>query len=97
MSYSFPEIKNFRGLYLHANSFAVPDGALEQADNVVVIKEGVLSKIKGSYLYFDPSTKVPVSLFEYRGVLFCVFEDKFSKTADSGVVMFTGLLLGCIQ
>lgn len=84
MSYSFPEIKNFRGLYLHANSFAVPDGALEQADNVVVIKEGVLSKIKGSYLYFDPSTKVPVSLFEYRGVLFCVFEDKFSKFADTG-------------
>lgn len=45
MSYQHPEIKKFRGLYLQANSFDLPDGCLEDCNNAVISKDGIISKI----------------------------------------------------
>jgi hypothetical protein len=49
-----PEIRKFDGLYLQANSFNVPDGAMEVAQNVVIQSDNVISKSKGYYEFWRP-------------------------------------------
>lgn len=51
MAFANPEIRNFRGLYLQANSFGVPDGALEVAENIVSTSDGVITKARGFYTW----------------------------------------------
>jgi hypothetical protein len=85
MAYSYPEIKKFSGLFLQANSFVVPDGALEQAENAVLLKDYVLTKMRGDYKYLSPATgKVFNSLHNYQGSLFVCSADSFAKLTDTG-------------
>lgn len=43
--------RQFLGLHLHTNAYTAPEGALFQADNVVVDEPGVLSKMRGVNRY----------------------------------------------
>lgn len=80
----FPEIRNFKGLYLQTNSFDVPDGALEQAQNVVVAKDGIITKRRGFYTYFDPSSGTLNRLFFYQNILLAAYAAKMSYYTDTG-------------
>src|SRR5882672_1598751 len=84
MSYSFPEIKSFIGLHLQANSFTVPDGAMEVADNVVISKDKIVLKRRGFYEYYDPSSDTLNNLFVYQDRLLGVFSDKIGYFTDAG-------------
>jgi hypothetical protein len=84
VAYNYPEIKNFDGLYLQANSFKVPDGAFEEASNVVISKDGIVSKRRGFYQYYDPSASVFNNLFNYQNKLLAVFANKISYFSDTG-------------
>ena len=35
MAFQFPEVRKFLGLFAQANSFVLPDGAMEKANNIV--------------------------------------------------------------
>lgn len=85
MSYQYPEVKGFKGLYLQSNSFQVPDGALEQAENVVVSKDGIISNRRGNYLYFDPNAGTYNRLFNYQNKLLAAYTTKFAYYTDTGV------------
>jgi hypothetical protein len=54
--YVTPEIKRFRGLHLQRNSFEVPDGALEEAENCVLYSDQIIEKCRGYYKFFDNNT-----------------------------------------
>ncbi len=82
--YSYPELRNFQGLYLQTNSFSVPDGALEQADNLVVAKDGIITKRRGDYTYFDPETGILNNLINYQDKLLAVYDDKIAYFDDTG-------------
>ncbi len=84
MSYSYPEIKKFAGLYLQANSLTVPDGALEVADNMVVKSDDIASKVRGNYRYFQPSGHVLNKLFNYQDKLISVSNNRASYYANTG-------------
>lgn len=84
MTYQFPEIKKFSGLYLQGNSFSVPDGALEIADNVVLSKDGIVSKRRGFYQYYDPSSDTINNLVNYQDKLLAVFSNKIGYFTDAG-------------
>lgn len=85
MSYSYPEIKNFAGLFLQQNSFSVPDGAMEVAQNIIVSKDQIITKRRGNYTYFDPSAGTLNRLFQYQNKLLAAYETKFVHYADTGV------------
>jgi len=53
MSNKFPEIRSFSGLHLQANSFNVPDGAMEEAHNVYLPSDDIVSKIPGFYTFSE--------------------------------------------
>ena len=85
MPYSYPEIKTFRGLFLQQNSFTVPDGALEKAENAQIAKDNVVSKRRGFYRYYDTAAPLVLnSLHVYKGVLFALCTDKLLRFADGG-------------
>src|SRR5574338_457044 len=48
------EIRDFQGLFLQQNSFTVPDGAMEEAMNVMIQSDGIISKTRGWYTYYTP-------------------------------------------
>ena len=54
MPVSYPEIRKFVGLFLQANSFDVPDGAMEICQNVEIQSDAILQKTKGWYKYWEP-------------------------------------------
>jgi hypothetical protein len=54
VSYQYPEIRKFDGLYLQANSFNVPDGALEIARNIEIQNDAIIQKTRGWYTYWTP-------------------------------------------
>lgn len=85
MTYAYPEIKSFKGLFLQANSFAVPDGALETANNVNISKDGILTSVRGFYNYFTPSTGTLNRLFNFNENLIAIYTNKMSYFADTGV------------
>ncbi len=85
MSFSFPEIRKFAGLYLQANSFTVPDGAMEEAHNVIVKNDDTVQKVKGNYTYFDPGVSVLNQLFFYKNKLLAAFASKIGYFTDTGV------------
>ncbi len=84
MAFLYPEVRNFQGLYLQANSFTVPDGGLEEADNLVVAKEGIITKRRGYYTYFDPASGTLNNLFNYQEKLLAVYGNKIGYYADTG-------------
>lgn len=84
MSYEHPEIKAFKGLYVQANSFSVPDGALEVADNVVISQDGVITKRRGFSVFSQPSGTFN-TLFFYQGVLIALYNNHIVWVDTSGV------------
>ncbi len=86
MSFSYPEIKDFAGLYKQANSFNTPDGALEQAENFVMSKDGVLQKQRGAYDYYDATAagKTLNNLFLYQGKLIALLSNGIAYFTETG-------------
>lgn len=84
MPLSYPEIRTFSGLHLQSNSFSVPDGAMEKANNIVISKDNVAQKCRGQYRYYDPSSDTINQLAVYQDKLLGIFSDKIGYFTDSG-------------
>jgi len=84
LTYSYPEIKAFRGLFAQPNTFSLPDGAMEQATNVVINDDNILQKIRGFYSYYPSGASTLNSLFTYQSRLMGVFNDKIVYFSDIG-------------
>lgn len=86
MSYLSPEIKTFGGLFLQKNSFTVPDGAMEIANNVVIQNDDIIIRTRGYYTYDDTSVipAFPNNLFNFNETLVCACEDRIIYYTDSG-------------
>lgn len=86
MPFAYPEIKSFAGIYKQANSFTVPDGALETAENCVMTKDKTVTKQRGFYQYHSPLSGTLNSLFNYQNTLLAAFADRISYFIDTGAV-----------
>lgn len=84
MAYQFIELKTFSGLYAQANSFNLPQGAMEIAENIVINDDNVISKMRGFYRYYTPSVGTLNNLFLYQGKLIGVFNSKAAYFTDTG-------------
>lgn len=84
MGYSYPEIRQFLGLFAQANSFALPDGAMEIAENIVINDDNVIQKMRGFYRYFTPGVGTLNALFNYQNKLIAVYNTKASYFSDTG-------------
>lgn len=82
-----PEIRKFDGLYLQANSFNVPDGAMEMAENVVIQADNVVSKTKGFFEYWRPGGADTVTgikaLYTFQGKLIGAFSNGIGHYNDT--------------
>jgi hypothetical protein len=68
--YTNTEIKIFKGLHLQRNSFEVPDGALEEAENCVLYSDYVIEKCRGYYDYYDNADDdLVMGLYDFQGTL----------------------------
>jgi hypothetical protein len=85
MAYSYVEMKNFKGLYLQPNTFAVPDGALEIASNAVIAQDGVIAKRRGLYTFHTPASSTLNNLFLYQSNLLALLESRIDRISSSGV------------
>lgn len=84
MAYQYIEIKQFLGLFAQANSFNLPQGAMEIAENIVINDDNVISKMRGFYRYYTPSVGTLNNLFLYQGKLIGVFNSKAAYFTDTG-------------
>lgn len=84
MTYSYPEIKSFRGLFAQPNTFALPEGAMEQAKNCVINDDNVLQKIRGFYNYYAPPSGTLNALFLYQQKLIAVSASGIAYYSDTG-------------
>ena len=68
------------GLHVQSNSYTVPDGSFELAENVVFSKDNIISKRRG-FGALTPAFAVinPTGLVEYLGFLFVVQNNLISK------------------
>lgn len=82
--YSHVEIKTFIGLYLQQNSFAVPDGALEVAENCVITLDNVISKRRGYFAFFSPGSGTLNNLALYQHTLIDIYTNKIGHLDDNG-------------
>lgn len=85
MPISFPEIRKFAGLFLQRNSFNVPDGALEVAENVVISQDETIQKVRGTYQYYDSGANTISELALYRNKLFAIFSNAVGYFNNTGV------------
>ena len=51
----FDQITGFKGLSLQPNTFEIPKGYLEVAENINIEDKDTITKCRGYYTYFDPS------------------------------------------
>jgi|GEM_PF-3508613 len=84
MPYSTAEIRKFLGLFDQANSFSLPDGAMEKALNIVINDDDVISKTRGFYQYFAPVTGTLNQIFKFSSRLFAVYANKISYLSNTG-------------
>jgi hypothetical protein len=84
MAYQYPEIKRFLGLFAQANSFSLPEGAMEKALNVVINDDNVISKTRGFYDFFEPASGTLNELFLYQQHLIAVYQSKASYFTETG-------------
>jgi hypothetical protein len=85
MAVKHVEIKKFLGLFQQQNSFSTPDGALEDADNVVITKDDRIIKRRGMYEWYYGGTDTLNNIYNYQQKIIAVFSDKvkhFSETGD---------------
>jgi hypothetical protein len=80
------KIKAFKGLYLNQNSFAVPDGALEEAENCVIAKDNVIEQRKGFYTFLAPSGGTVLNnVYNYKNTLMGLHSTKIQWINSVGV------------
>lgn len=84
MEYSYPEIKKFLGLFLQKNSFVVPDGAMEEARNIIIRDDDVVTKLSGFYQYYDAGLHQVSTLHSYKNTLFAVTNDELEHFNEVG-------------
>lgn len=104
MPVSFPEIRKFSGLFLQRNSLNVPDGAMEQADNIIISKDERASKRRGFYEYDSPASNVK-TLVNYQSKMVSINDTEAGYYTDTGVApnktgTFTaagGVAVSCTQ
>jgi hypothetical protein len=78
------DIKKFAGLYLQANSLAVPEGALEEALNAVLRNDFQISRRRGFYNVFDPGVMVANRIVNFD-------EEIVLLTDEDGAYHFTDI------
>ena len=78
------ETRDFQGLFLQQNSFNVPDGAFEEAMNVMIQSDGIISKVRGFYTYYTPPgpNEEIHGLFEFEQTLLCAFPTQIAFFTD---------------
>lgn len=86
MAYSYAEIRSFQGLYLQQNSFQVPDGAMEEAKNVVIKSDEVVTKSNGFYQYWEASESHRLSYGDPKATV--TFQGRLLLFSGSGVGYF---------
>jgi hypothetical protein len=84
VAYAHPEIRRFLGLFLQANSLGVPDGAMEEARNVIILDDDEIQKLSGMYQYYNPSALVINALILYQNTLLAAFTDRLAYFTDTG-------------
>lgn len=84
MPYAFINYSNLKGLHVQANSFIVPEGALEKADNMVASEDGSLKKRRG-FFEFNTPTATANTLHFYNGTLMHLMESKIASLTTGGV------------
>lgn len=84
MPMSHPEIRSFRGLYKQANTFEVPDGAMEIAQDVVITRDGTITKRRGFYTWHTPGAGTLNKLFNYRDKIIALKEASLERLDESG-------------
>lgn len=80
---NIPEIRTMRGLYLQPNTFNVPDGALEVAQNVLVKDDETITSRRGYYQYFD-GTGTYNNIFTYQNTLLGFYDNKAAYYTNTG-------------
>ena len=85
MPFTYPEIRSLHGLYLQPNTFTVPDGAMEVANNVVVKNQNLITSRRGNYQYFAPNSGTLNKLIDYQNTLLSVYSDKMAYYTDTGL------------
>lgn len=78
------EYKKLKGLFLMRNSFEVPDGAMEEALNVVIANDDLITSRRGFYQYFDIVSGTANNLFNFINTLFCVYNNKIAYYRNTG-------------
>lgn len=85
MAYTYNELKQFLGLFAQANSFNIPQGAMEIAENIVINDDNVITKMRGFYQYFSPAGGDNLSnLYLYQNRLMAVYDNFISYFTDTG-------------
>lgn len=84
MPTKFVEIKKFLGLFQQQNSFSTPDGALEDADNVVITKDDRIIKRRGMYSWYSGGTDTINAIYPYQHKLVAVCSDKLLNFTETG-------------
>lgn len=85
MSIKFVEIKKFLGIFQQQNSFSTPDGALEEADNVVITKDDRIIKRRGVYSWYSGGvSNVLNNVYPYQNQIVAVCEDKLLHFSETG-------------
>lgn len=86
MAYTYAEIRSFQGLFLQQNSFQVPDGAMEEAKNVVIKSDDVITKTNGFYTYWQAT---PLEIINYGAPKATVsYQGKVILFSETGVGHF---------
>jgi len=78
------EIRQFRGVFRHPNSFNVPDGAFEELNNVIIAKDDVLTRIRGWYTYYTPPYGTLNSQVVFNSSLFEICTYGLLRLDESG-------------
>ena len=88
MSIKFVEIKKFLGIFQQQNSFSTPDGALEEADNVVITKDDRIIKRRGVYSWYSGGvSNVLNNVYPYQNQIVAVCEDKLLHFTESVIAV----------
>lgn len=84
MALNYPEVKSFQGLFLQRNSFDLPDGYMETAENAIVSRDNILSKRRGLYEFFNPNTGTLNKIFSYQDKLLSAYTNKVAYYTETG-------------
>lgn len=79
-------IRQFVGLFVQANSFSaqVPDGAFEEAENIVFSQDGLCKKRRGLSLFSSSAFSDPTMIAEYNDTILVAEHTKLYKLDSAG-------------